>query len=1447
MEAAYLTRDKMSLSWGRLKKGSEIIRDRKVTAVLLVVSLILTSGILAYNIDSIYASNRTQLKAVMPSDYSGGESVKFPALVNNLNGEPQEEEKIEVYLERGEEKKETLLYEGRTSKEGMSNVEFELPEGDYEGALVVKSSGKTIRRNVDVRGEKRLFVSTDKPIYQPGQTVHIRSLCFEGDEPLDESHQVTYTIKSPEGDKIFRKDLHPDEFGISYLNYTLSDLLPLGAYELKVSSGEKTVKEKFLVDEYVLPRFKINFRGLKDWYLRGDDLSATLEAEYFFGKDVEGEVSVALQSGDRIVDTSTGTLEDGQFPFYFEDIDHRKDHFTLNATVTDTSGHQEWDAKDVPIASSPLDFEFVSTKNMVDTASVFTLRLTHPDGSAVEGVEVSGKVGDTSLPARTTGEGGTSEWEVDFEGQETVTFSVEYKGKEFEETFDISQKKGVKILPTEGGNRIDESKRFQVYYRGESMTDRIYYSVQTQSQVLYSDYFVMDERPYTLSIPVVYEMAPEYRINAYAVEKNLSFSSDTYTGKVSQGRYLDLDISTGKEMYRPGEPSQIDFNVSKRGEPTRTAIGVTITDESISELNQLSGMDEVLTKEKEEPPEEGKGYEVVSAGQTMQDVHSVKNEWVSNYWSSLILAGLVSAAVLFLLSLRYKPVAACLVAGILIVSVAGISITSLQTEEETTRDTEEAGERAAGDEDAAADGGVLEGLGSPDEGEKTEPRSTEEKEDGEEESTETRTHFPETWYWNPTLITDEDGRASLNLTTPDSITNWMVEGVTSTKKGEMVGNETGLKVFKQFFVEPDIPVSAVRGDRFSLRVMVYNYLNESVDAQVSLENSDWFTLHENETKYVELEPESVGSVHYNITAKTVGKHEISIIGSAGEHEDIIKKIMRVKPNGEKQVDVFNGQLTNQDMTNISFTPDEDYVPGGQKAYAKLYGSMDSVTLDSAEGFIHQVSGCGEQSMSTLSVDVLAFDIASSSENPPQEMEKYEKIVTQGLQHELTFLKEAKNGEGRGIVWFPSDEDVHPWLTSWGLITFQDAQNAGFMLDDAITKDMQKWLVSQQDPNGSWEFPERGLYETTSGTLKSKKVATTAYVVRSLLYSGYDPSSEAVKDAVDYIKGNIKQHWEDPYTLSISALAMKLADEEGSLYREILGRIDGLKKVENKTCHWEANHTALQSGGPELYASGGGNSVYIETTGYAIMALAGEGYVDTTDMAVQYLLNNRNQFGTFFSTQDTVVALQSLQATSSEIELSSMNITVEMNGDKAGEVNFDEDNKDLTYLIDLRDYMHTNETNNVTITTKGEGKLAYTVVYEEYVGWAIDPREHISLETDTASRAEVEKEYNIEMELAYEPSAGYSKMGLIEIPLPTGFATVNYDYLLEKKQVSNWEIKEDSLLIYLTDMNGGDEVDLNVKFIPTRTGEIQIQGINYYDMYSPSRKVEIDPTTVVVES
>ena len=89
-------------------------------------------------------------------------------------------------------------------------------------------------------------------------------------------------------------------------------------------------------------------------------------------------------------------------------------------------------------------------------------------------------------------------------------------------------------------------------------------------------------------------------------------------------------------------------------------------------------------------------------------------------------------------------------------------------------------------------------------------------------------------------MTDEEGRATLPVEAPDSITTWMLRGVALSKEHGLGISEAELRVFQPFFVQVDLPFSAVRGEEFPVKVALYNYLVSPQEFFVELEQSGRF-------------------------------------------------------------------------------------------------------------------------------------------------------------------------------------------------------------------------------------------------------------------------------------------------------------------------------------------------------------------------------------------------------------------------------------------------------------------------------------------------------------------------------------------------------------------------------------------------------------------------------
>lgn len=1475
--------------------------DSKVAMTLILIGVIVGSGMIAYSADNLYLSGRDNVVACMPARMVGGYETSLIATATDPNGEPAAEKEVLVTLET--ENKTYELYKGKTDETGTVQPSFKVPEYKGDARLIMKIGDERLSQRVKVEDSEagnfttKILITTDKPIYQPDQTVHIRTLTYEGIELEASERDVEIEIQDSEGNKIFRKSYQPNEFGIASLDYELSDQLPLGTYKIKAKVGDKTAQKSILVKKYVLPKFKIELLDTKSWYTVDENIEGKVQANYFFGQTVEGNVKVDTYVYRGVWDkvgTRYGPLVNGEFSFSFLptqyavglDLNQGNGLVELNITVTDTGGHSEYESHFITIASEPIQITTLADTNVVGTESTYYIIARYPNGVPVNDASVTITIDDETYQ-KTSDDRGIASVQFLYQGQDKMIIDVFKGGESTHKEVLIAQSLGIKVVSDKSLYDIGEVAEFDVFYTGEGATNLVYYEAVSEGFVITTGREKLSNGEASFEIPITPDMSPATTIRVYKIEKDMDVVRDSLVLLVSSPEELDVNITTDKNVYRPNEELRLYFHVSNATSHVLSAIGISAVDLSVFEVSErFSGFEDVFWSLEEEfltPQYQILGYvfdetpgalpvsgddEVPKGGDedevgilsswptAQEEAKDVKNDWVEGYWGALAVLAIIGFFGLFALAIKYKAAAVVAIFLMILVvfALAAVlygSVSMMDTYESpgVPAENEKGAERL--DEGDGVGDGWDEGL-EADLDFIAEFGANQVKKHGGNGSTYTpahvRTYFPETWYWNPALITDENGYAFVTLTTPDSITTWGIEAIASTKDAQIGTGNAEVTVFQEFFVEPDIPVSVIREDEFPLRVLVYNYENTASNITVELQDDPWFELLSEKVQSVEVEANSVSSVDFVIKANKVGEHNVTINASSIALEDKVVKKMRVDPDGKRIDNVENGQLDNNQSTSVDIELDPQRVENSENAYVKLQGGMEAVTLDGAETYIRFVSGCGEQSMSTLAIDILAFDTVQKMDGTDEQLFEYETVVNQGIQHELTFLLPAKNGIGRGIVWFPSDEDVHPWLTSWGLITFQDAKNAGFDLDSDILTDMQDWLVSQQNDDGSYEFPDWGIYETNNPILKAKKVATTAYITRALLYSGFEPGNSAVTKALSYVESHIDEHWDDPYTLALSLIALEDADGDAALRSDIASRLEALKEEENSTVYWSSDNNMISDGNDFWGWRYTSSPRIIETTGYAIMALNKHGgHSSTVNKAVNYLLSHRSGLGGFFSTQDTVVAFQAL-ASIGEINIEEVTVTVEANGAEVDTIVFKEENKDITHLVDLRPYLE--EATTVTITSQGVGSVLYQVYWSQYIPWDIigtnEPQEMSLNVTYSTTNITVNNQIKATLLLEYLGDAAKLKMVLVDLRAPVGFSFVEQDFedLVYSGIISNYEINDRETMVYIQDIYPNQPITFAYHLLANKPVKSVVQGIHAYDMYNPDLDVEVEPKEMV---
>ena len=292
----------------------------------------------------------------------------------------------------GADNKSQQLFEGRLNRRGTTEAQFRLPAGltgSYQLRYAVDTAiGATdFTQQVKLEDKVSILLTTEKPIYQPGQTIHVRALALDrSDHEAATNRDLTFEVEDSRGNKVFKKATQTDKFGIASAEFGLADEVNLGTYHLRALMGSadaptNTAEVALNVERYVLPKFKVAVDlggkdpGGKDGkdnkaqrgYRPGDHVTGTVHANYFFGKAVEGgEITVKASSMD-VAQFDAGSAQgktdhDGTYhfdlrlPSYFagHPLSQGAARVLIEATVKDTAGHSETRGAPITVSESPL-------------------------------------------------------------------------------------------------------------------------------------------------------------------------------------------------------------------------------------------------------------------------------------------------------------------------------------------------------------------------------------------------------------------------------------------------------------------------------------------------------------------------------------------------------------------------------------------------------------------------------------------------------------------------------------------------------------------------------------------------------------------------------------------------------------------------------------------------------------------------------------------------------------------------------------------------------------------------------------------------------------------------------------------------------------------------------------------------------------------------------------
>jgi A-macroglobulin TED domain/Alpha-2-macroglobulin family/MG2 domain/Carboxypeptidase regulatory-like domain/Macroglobulin domain MG3/A-macroglobulin receptor binding domain len=588
-----------------------------------------------------------QLKLGLPQYGVEGTRCRVHVFTSHpASGRPVRGVTVKGTLTIQEEKGEHVLTDsGLTDSSGYAALDFELPGNleDPDAKVSVKAQlGGVVRElseDLEFQDQTAVLLSTDKPLYQPGQALRVRVLAFDASRKALAQSSLTVRIKDPEGTQVYRSELATSRFGEANTEWSIPENARLGDYLIEVDQGgsSRTWAESIKVSRYDLPNFTVSVKPDRSYYLADQSAEISIRADYLFGRPVKkGRVKVVREMERRWnyreqkYETKEGQTVEGELDAegqFLAKIDLASEHAELAghdyqryadlrfaAYATDpTTNRTEQRRFELRLTKHPIHV-YVTRDRNASSAGLpleFYLSTSYADGTPAKCEVAVREVYQTQTEAERTSQllrivktnrygvakiGGlrtTPGWKTDQDDPLLQFLASDGKGGrgEHSESFWSSGRSAIRIHTSKTLYRASEPLEVEIESSLKSGT--IVLDVTRRDRVLHSRLVRLRNGKAFVVIPYVPEFKDDLTLAAYSAD-NPDDSYETPTGVrqvlYPRNRELKVGLRLGQTTYEPGQEASATFRVrTADGVAKESLLGVVVLDKAVEERARTDG------------------------------------------------------------------------------------------------------------------------------------------------------------------------------------------------------------------------------------------------------------------------------------------------------------------------------------------------------------------------------------------------------------------------------------------------------------------------------------------------------------------------------------------------------------------------------------------------------------------------------------------------------------------------------------------------------------------------------------------------------------------------------------------------------------------------------------------------------------------------------------------
>ncbi|UCH92317.1 MAG: hypothetical protein JSV88_18750, partial [Candidatus Aminicenantes bacterium] len=602
-------------------------KHRKVFLVLVILLIGIACVYSIYNYNREKFISPLQTMVYHPGQLIAGSDSSLRIIsLERKTLDPVEDASVSIALKNRKTNRKEQLFQGKTNVNGSPDIRFKVPEG-FEGDCELRVNVRSpighdkVLIPITVRKGVKIFLTSDKALYRPGDTMYIRGLVFENSNAVNQQ-KVNIQVYEPGGNRVFNKELETCNYGIADADFTLGDRINTGIYTIKVNVGNYWQEKKVRVSDIAPPQFNVACTTDKAWYVPGQNIKGQVKAAYFVGKPVaQGNVRAALYKTqkdkfEKLAEFNGLTNSRGMFNFEYQLANNKKNpinkkspdllyRVNVEITVQDPSFQLEKITHSIPIARDNLLIQLVpeSGKPKPGLENTIYIATTYPDGTPTAcQLEIETWIDGNPKNTKNNQTLQTNQWGI---GELKLNIPPRQQddllhlqardnhGNIGEKVWHYSPEENQQesILLRTGKSIYQVGETIELTMLSTRSPGHVYLDLLKDNQVILTKDTELVNGKSHLKLQIKDNMAGTLTCCARTTMKKTKPGSPVLWDmkkvivQPDQDNQIELAIQPDKKKYYPGQEASINVFTRQKGKGCPTALGINILDESNPAMN----------------------------------------------------------------------------------------------------------------------------------------------------------------------------------------------------------------------------------------------------------------------------------------------------------------------------------------------------------------------------------------------------------------------------------------------------------------------------------------------------------------------------------------------------------------------------------------------------------------------------------------------------------------------------------------------------------------------------------------------------------------------------------------------------------------------------------------------------------------------------------------------